>query len=127
MSEQWSSVVHSSLLSLTFMVMGAVAHYIYFLIKERLKKDGVGLTKHDVECIISSQADKCVGIFATPEDLERTHRLILDEMHRKFVTKDEAGKLSENIRQLHDDFKEDFRDLKEQLSLINKVLLEGRG
>ena len=126
MSEQWLTLVHSSISSLFLILVGAVAHYIYFLIKERLKKDGVGLTKHDVEHIISSQAERCVGIFATPEDLERTHRLILDEIHRKFVTKDEASKLSENLKQLHDDFKEDFRDLKEQLALINKVLLEGR-
>lgn len=105
-------------------ILGAVVQYAYNWIKNKLQADGaVGLSALEVNQLIQQQCEKCSAKFLTATDLHKLQTQIMDSTYDKFVTKEEGKRLSSSLQQLHIDVKEDFRDIKEQLTMINQYLM----
>lgn len=105
---------------------GALANYGYKWLKDKAKKEEVWVTPGKAGKMIEEQLHKCAVLFATPEDLEKLHRTIIDEMYNKFATREALRKIEQTVATLHDDFKSDMKDIKEQLLVITEHLVRGQ-
>lgn len=107
-------------------IAGALANYAFTWFKQRAQKERLFISPDEAQCLMRERQDKCAILFTTAGDLEKMHRTILDEIYEKFATREAVKKIEETMGTMHDDFKTDMKDIKDQLHIITTHLMRGR-
>lgn len=116
----WHVVIGPSLL----FVLGALANYAYSWLKQKAQKEKLFLSPDETNCLVQAMQQKCSLLFVSPEDLEKMHRTIMDEIYNKFATREVVRKIEDTLSTMHDDSKADMKEIKDQLTFITQYLME---